>query len=87
MVEDAVLYRMKCEEPVGNALLPPMLLPVIPPCLNLRLAKCQEEDSPSKKKVTSFPFHQFLEGRQQDGDRRTYTGGNEDVRSFPDGLK
>lgn len=42
---------------------------------------------PPPPKVTSFPFHQFLEGRQQDGDCRTYTGGNEDVRSFPDGLK
>lgn len=37
--------------------------------------------------VTSFPFHQLLEGRQQHGDYQTYTGGNEDVWNFPDGLK
>ena len=54
-----VLYRMKCEETVGNALLPPMLLPVIPPCLNLCLAKCQEEDPPPKKKLLLSLFINF----------------------------
>ena len=54
MVEDAVLYRMKYAETVGNALLPPVLLPVIPPCLNLHLAKCQEEDPPPKLLLSLF---------------------------------